>query len=214
MPHCAVWLCAQVSFFVDASAAPARFALSSISALVIMNFISSVGARLPRLSDDSWLLMLLNVSSIFLYISLVEYCVVNWLIRQEQKLDDAWAAAEQGLPVVGDPTPKQSTAGRMSSNVVDPAPKSRTFTELEVAASSAAPAPQESSSEVHDRRRDVRRKAAGPCVAPWLVDRNGNLRVTANRVEGAARVLYPAAYFIVLAYFYAMLGKVPPRPTM
>ena len=53
-----------------------------------------------------------------------------------------------------------------------------------------------------------------PGVAPWLVDRNGNLRVTANRVEGAAHVLYPAAYFIVLAYFYAMLGKVPPRPTM
>jgi len=91
---------AYSSFFISKHAAPARVAMSNISVLVMQNLTQWVSARLPTDSGSVWIVDFLNTSQAFVLYTSLEYAVVNYMVRIEDRVDKAWAAAAKRFGIV------------------------------------------------------------------------------------------------------------------
>ena len=75
-----------LSFFISRQAVPSRTALCALSFLVLTSQSNSLTSNLPRSAKSVWLLGLLFTSQIFVFVAMMEYALVNVLMRVEARV--------------------------------------------------------------------------------------------------------------------------------
>ena len=110
-------------FYISPAAAPGRIALAFLCMLLVLNNVNAVYAQLPDISTNNriWLIDFLFFTSLFNFLALLEYAVVNYGIQldaQEKKAKEAAAAANKAA--AADPE-QPAAAGAEQVAVVVPA---------------------------------------------------------------------------------------------
>src|SRR6218665_2441239 len=93
VPSVLIVILSWVSFWINVDASPARVSIGLLTVLTTTTMSSSARATLPRVSYvkaiDVWMIVCL----VFVFVSLIEYAVVNVLARRQGRPSAAAAAA-------------------------------------------------------------------------------------------------------------------------
>ena len=157
-----------------------------ICCLTVQNLIGSVKAAIPKVTGV-WLVNYLECSRIFVFYSIIEYALANWLMRIEKRIEAAAAkvakeeattsTAKGGAPAVG-PEGVSVHEERSSKSVRKLARAvSRTLTMR------SPPA--------------IKKHLTG--VDKLMVNSKGRMAVRDQHVDVFSRYAFPIAYAVVLA---------------
>jgi len=191
-------LVAWASFFISRSAAPARIAMTLICFLTLSNIESTIRIQLPRVGYENRLLRLVARSRIFVFSSIIEYAMANWLTRVEKRMEGRIAAARLAAAPASTSSTKAINDGTASQDVESEDVAVEVY---EVGKSSGARRVETHGSNV-TRTTAYRPSRCVSYVESLLVSPNGRLRVRGQQLDVAARYLYPVAFAAVLLSFY------------
>jgi cytochrome c biogenesis factor len=90
IPSVLVVILSWVSFWIDIDAVPARVSLGLLTVLTMTTQVSGMTSRQPRVSYIKALDVWMTACLVFVFGSLVEYCVVNVLYRREKRKEEAY----------------------------------------------------------------------------------------------------------------------------
>ena len=90
IPSILVVILSWVSFWIDIDAVPARVSLGLLTVLTMTTQVSGLTSRQPRVSYIKAMDVWMTACLIFVFGSLVEYCIVNVLYRREKKDEEAF----------------------------------------------------------------------------------------------------------------------------
>jgi multisubunit Na+/H+ antiporter MnhF subunit len=77
---------AYATFFISRLAVPARMSMCVICFLTLRGLSVGTLAMLPIISTSVWLLDMIYISSIFVFVSIIEFSFAHYLTRSEQRL--------------------------------------------------------------------------------------------------------------------------------
>ena len=176
------------SFFISRAAAPARVSLSVILFLVISSQTNSQLSDLPKGTSGVWLLDFLTVTKMFVFYSMVEYVMCNFLMRVEARVEKARVAAT-----------KRRAEGSSTARTSDSPVATKGVTVQVVDEESGA-----SNAPTASLQEEVARNASGVTrMIPALVTKDGELRCRDQHLEILSRIAFPIAYAITLAVFFS-----------
>ena len=164
--------------------------------LVINSQMSHQLNALPIGSNGVWLLDFMATSQMFVFYAILEYVLCNFLMRIEARIDKARVAILKR---------------REGAAPNDRAEFRQATTAREVKGEGAAATPAGVSVEVihappDDLQKEVAREASSfTYFLPWLVTRDGVLRVRDQHVDVASRIAFPPAYGIAVLVYYSSI---------
>jgi len=206
-------LISWLSFFIARSAVPARVAITIIAFLALSGLVASVLATLPRIPvNDVWLLRLMTTTYYFIFFSVMEYAICNYLFRVEERVKKATAevnqmfdalAKKQGSPAGTIASPRSPGTGRgeairRPSRMIEK-PKSMTSDD-----------PLEEVEPIEDtslRVKEIRKRVAR--IDRLILNSKGKMRFKDQHIDICARYGYLLAYVCVLIVFYSQLPDYP-----
>merc|ERR1712046_249683 len=89
VPSVLIVAIAYCSFFIARAAVPARVGMTVTCFLTLQNMSSSIRAGMPPISESVRLLNFVSWSQFFVFYAIAEYCVANWLMRLEKRIEKA-----------------------------------------------------------------------------------------------------------------------------
>lgn len=151
-----------------------------------------------RVGYENRLLRLVARSRIFVFSSIIEYAMANWLTRVEKRMEGRIAAARLAAAPASTSSTKAINDGTASQDVESEDVAVEVY---EVGKSSGARRVETHGSNV-TRTTAYRPSRCVSYVESLLVSPNGRLRVRGQQLDVAARYLYPVAFAAVLLSFY------------
>ena len=178
---------------------PCAVSMCIILYLVINSQMSAQLNSLPIGSNGVWLLDFMAMSQMFVFFAILEYVLCNFLMRIEGRVEKARVAIlkrrEGGSPDDRAEL-RRTTATRMSIEAKDAAGGGGSGGVRVEVIREAPP----------DLQREVAREASRVTrYVPWLVTRDGVLRIRDQHVDVASRLVFPPVYGIAVLAFYSSI---------